>query len=81
MELRHTEVWSRAHLDWFNVDFDPSSYLSIPTSLSTLDEQAPKVKEQERPKKKDNSGNTDDKLLELLWAIANAYREYSNLEG
>ena len=34
VELRHTEVWTRDHLDWFNVDFDPSRFHTIPIALT-----------------------------------------------
>lgn len=75
MELRHTESWTRAHLDWFNVDFDPSSYHSIPISLRTLEEQPPKSNGEELSGKRDDQEIENDKLLELLSSIANAYRK------
>ena len=35
VELRHTEVWTRDHLEWFNVDFDYSRFHNIPVAFSS----------------------------------------------
>jgi len=35
VELRYTEVWTRDHLEWFNVDFDPSRFHTIPMAFTS----------------------------------------------
>lgn len=35
VELRHTEVWTRDHLEWFNVDFDPLRFHTIPVAFTS----------------------------------------------
>ena len=35
VELRHTEVWTRDHLEWFNVDFDHLRFHTIPVAFSS----------------------------------------------
>jgi hypothetical protein len=74
VELRHTEVWSRAHLNWFNVDFDPSAYHSVPISMFPIQEQGTQT-EEETAEEADMSETADEKLLDLMCSIANAYRE------
>jgi hypothetical protein len=74
VELGHTEVWSSAHLNWFNVDFDPAAYHSIPISMHPIQEQGPQT-HQETTKKAEKLKTAEDQLLELLCSMANAYRE------
>jgi hypothetical protein len=40
VELRYTEVWTRDHLDWFNVDFDPSRFHTIPIAFTSANPPA-----------------------------------------
>ena len=34
VELRHTESWTRDHLEWFNVDFEPLRFHTIPLAYA-----------------------------------------------
>lgn len=40
VELRHTEIWTRDHLDWFNVDFDPSCFHTVPIAFAPMSSPA-----------------------------------------
>jgi hypothetical protein len=74
VELDHTEIWSRAHLNWFNVDFDPSAYHCVPSPMRPIQEQGPQTHEETTEKAK-RFQTAEDQLLELLCSMANAYRE------
>jgi hypothetical protein len=75
VELRYTEVWTRTHLGWFNVDFDSSSYHSIPSPLQRVEEPAPENREEDAHGNLHDSESTEEELLTELFSIANEYRE------
>jgi hypothetical protein len=64
VELRHTEGWTRDHLEWFNVDFEPQRFHTIPLVHSqTIPSHSP--------------GTNYDDLLAKVFSLVNEYREYN----
>jgi hypothetical protein len=61
VELRHTTEWTRDHLEWFNVDFDPHRFHTVPATPPAVFPS--------------NPPSMDMELLAKVFSLVNEFRE------